>query len=141
MDPASRRTVWGAMAAAKAGRTIVLTTHFLDEADALGDRIAVMHKGRLRAVGTSLSLKRRYGRAQHLTVARPPGGPPTTAQLLALVQRHVPEARKEKGLRDGALHDSSTACARHVHDTSRRRAWSRSSPKRSPSRCRPTHLN
>jgi len=96
MDPASRRTVWGAMAAAKAGRTIVLTTHFLDEADALGDRIAVMHKGRLRAVGTSLSLKRRYGRAQHLTVARPPGGPPTSAQLLALVQRHVPEASVEQ---------------------------------------------
>lgn len=40
-----------------AGRTIILTTHFMDEADLLGDRIAIMHSGALRAVGTSLELK------------------------------------------------------------------------------------
>ena len=41
MDPASRRTVWSVMSSSKPGRAIVLTTHFLDEADALGDRVAM----------------------------------------------------------------------------------------------------
>ena len=67
MDPASRRTVWQVISKAKVGRAAVLTTHFLDEADALGDRIAVLHKGRLRAVGSNAELKASNGTAYHLT--------------------------------------------------------------------------
>jgi len=39
---------WQVMSDAKPGNAIVLTTHFLDEADALGDRVAILHKGRLQ---------------------------------------------------------------------------------------------
>lgn len=41
MDPFSRRSIWDLIRRSKAGRTIVLTTHFMDEADLLGDRIGV----------------------------------------------------------------------------------------------------
>ena len=41
----------------------MLTTHFLDEADALGDRVAMLHKGRLRCVGSPAFLKASFGKA------------------------------------------------------------------------------
>ncbi len=42
MDPISRRATWDIIEAAKKGRAIVLTTHSMEEADILGDRIAIM---------------------------------------------------------------------------------------------------
>lgn len=44
-----------------ADRAIVLTTHSMEEADVLGDRIAIMARGRLRCIGSSIHLKRRFG--------------------------------------------------------------------------------
>ncbi|GBG71074.1 hypothetical protein CBR_g8373 [Chara braunii] len=61
MDPISRRHVWDIIESAKAGRAIVLTTHSMEEADVLGDRIAIMAKGKLRCIGTSIHLKSRFG--------------------------------------------------------------------------------
>lgn len=43
------------------GRAIVLTTHSMEEADVLGDRIAIMARGRLRCIGSSIHLKHRFG--------------------------------------------------------------------------------
>ena len=57
MDPYSRRAMWGLLRASKGGRAVVLTTHFMDEADLLGDRIGIMHGGELRTIGSSLFLK------------------------------------------------------------------------------------
>lgn len=61
MDPITRRYVWDIIETAKKGRAIVLTTHSMEEADVLGDRIAIMAKGRLRCIGTSIHLKSRFG--------------------------------------------------------------------------------
>ncbi|CAN0116974.1 unnamed protein product, partial [Discosporangium mesarthrocarpum] len=61
MDPHSRRFTWELIRKNREGRTIVLTTHFMDEADLLGDRIAIMADGALRCCGSSLFLKRHYG--------------------------------------------------------------------------------
>ena len=61
MDPISRRHVWDIITAAKPGRAIVLTTHSMEEADVLGDRIAIMARGSIRALGSSLRLKQKYG--------------------------------------------------------------------------------
>lgn len=47
--------------ACTAGRAIVLTTHSMEEADVLGDRIAIMARGRLRCIGSSIHLKHRFG--------------------------------------------------------------------------------
>jgi ATP-binding cassette subfamily A (ABC1) protein 3 len=61
LDPISRRRIWEILLVERARRTIILTTHYLDEADFLADDIAIMFKGTLRASGTSASLKHSYG--------------------------------------------------------------------------------
>ncbi|CAD5182704.1 unnamed protein product [Musa acuminata subsp. malaccensis] len=61
MDPITRRRVWDIIEDAKRGRAIVLTTHSMEEADILSDRIAIMAKGKLRCIGTSIRLKSRFG--------------------------------------------------------------------------------
>ncbi|KAF1939204.1 hypothetical protein EJ02DRAFT_497700 [Clathrospora elynae] len=61
LDPISRRRIWEILLAERARRTIIMTTHFLDEADYLADEVAIMYKGSLRASGTIASLKHSYG--------------------------------------------------------------------------------
>lgn len=70
MDPYSRRFTWDVLKKNRAGRIMVLTTHFMDEADLLGDRIAIMADGQLRCCGTPLFLKNRYGQGYHLTLSK-----------------------------------------------------------------------
>jgi ABC-type multidrug transport system ATPase subunit len=43
-------------------KTILITTHFMEEADVLGDRIAIMYNGQVQCYGTSLFLKKLYGK-------------------------------------------------------------------------------
>ncbi|KAJ3098456.1 hypothetical protein HDU97_003997 [Phlyctochytrium planicorne] len=69
VDPYSRRAMWKVITDNKAGRTIILTTHFLDEADILADRVAIMDSGDLKAVGTSLFLRDQIGLGYQLTVS------------------------------------------------------------------------
>ncbi len=53
LDPESRRRTWDAIQELQeAGRTVVLTTHYLEEAEALADRVAIMHEGRVAVAGT-----------------------------------------------------------------------------------------
>lgn len=61
MDPITRRHVWDVIEGAKKGRAIILTTHSMEEADILSDRIGIMAKGRLRCIGTSIRLKSQFG--------------------------------------------------------------------------------
>lgn len=61
MDPGARRQMWNILQKYKEGRTIVLSTHFMDEADVLGDRIAIMADGEIKCCGSSLFLKKLYG--------------------------------------------------------------------------------
>ncbi|XVF51956.1 hypothetical protein PTKIN_Ptkin04bG0225700 [Pterospermum kingtungense] len=61
MDPITRRHVWDIIESAKKGRAIILTTHSMEEADVLCDRIGIMAKGRLRCIGSSIRLKSRFG--------------------------------------------------------------------------------
>ncbi|KAF3436036.1 hypothetical protein FNV43_RR23128 [Rhamnella rubrinervis] len=69
MDPITRRHVWDIIEDAKKGRAIVLTTHSMEEADILSDRIGIMAKGRLRCIGTSIRLKSRFGTGFIATVS------------------------------------------------------------------------
>lgn len=62
MDPVSRRATWDLLQQQRSNRTILLTTHFMDEADLLGDRIAIMAKGELQCCGSPLFLKHKYGK-------------------------------------------------------------------------------
>ena len=74
MDPHSRRAVWELLRSKRKGRVTVLTTHFMDEAELLSDRVAVMKEGKLRCCGSPLFLKERFGLGYNLTVVLEPIG-------------------------------------------------------------------
>jgi ABC-2 type transport system ATP-binding protein len=64
VDPRSRRDVWAAVAELReAGTTVLLTTQYLEEADQLADRVAVLHGGRIVAEGSAAELKAQAGAA------------------------------------------------------------------------------
>jgi ABC-type multidrug transport system ATPase subunit len=66
MDPIVRRKLWNMIELAKKTCAIVLTTHSMEEADILGDRISILTKGRIRCIGSSLRLKQRFGAGYRL---------------------------------------------------------------------------
>ena len=61
LDPLSRRKIWDILLAERGRRTLLFTTHFLDEADILSDHIAILSKGKLKAEGSAVELKHRHG--------------------------------------------------------------------------------
>ncbi|RSM18497.1 hypothetical protein CDV31_002633 [Fusarium ambrosium] len=73
VDPLSRRKLWDILLAQRGRRTILLTTHFLDEADLLADRLAILSHGSLKASGTSVELKQALGLGYRIHVYHPPG--------------------------------------------------------------------
>jgi len=91
MDPYSRRFTWNVIRKYRENRTIILTTHFMDEADLLGDRIAIMSAGKLRCAGSSLFLKQVYGVGYNLTLER--GQKANTTKLEEFVTSRVSEAQ------------------------------------------------
>jgi ATP-binding cassette subfamily A (ABC1) protein 3 len=68
MDTTARRRMWEMLKKNKNGKIIILTTHFMDEADILGDRIAIMAEGDVQCCGSSLFLKNRYGVGYNLKI-------------------------------------------------------------------------
>lgn len=64
----SKRQLWGILAEAKVGRSMLLTTHSMEEADVLCNRIGIVSLGRLRCVGAPLHLKHKFGLGYRLTV-------------------------------------------------------------------------
>lgn len=103
MDPFSRRFTWGIIRGVREGRVTVLTTHFMDEADILGDRIAILAHGVLQCCGSSLFLKNRFGAGYRITCARKIQSEAMNlasgedAQLddpvIRIVKKHVPQAQ------------------------------------------------
>jgi ABC-2 type transport system ATP-binding protein len=90
LDPRSRLAIWEAVQAlADDGATILLTTQYLEEADRLADRIAVVNDGRIAAEGTAEELKSRVGEETlEVTFAR--------AEMVAMAQERV--AGRQDGL-------------------------------------------
>ncbi|KAM9107413.1 retinal-specific phospholipid-transporting ATPase ABCA4 isoform 2-T3 [Megaptera novaeangliae] len=70
VDPYSRRSIWDLLLKYRSGRTIIMSTHHMDEADILGDRIAIIAQGRLYCSGTPLFLKNCFGTGFYLTLVR-----------------------------------------------------------------------
>jgi ABC-2 type transport system ATP-binding protein len=112
LDPRSRRTMWEIIGELVAdGVTIFLTTQYLDEADRLADRVAVLDQGRIVAAGTPTELKRRI-----------PGGhvelrfaDPDTVRVAAGLLEIAPPAEEQLALRvpgDGTLADLRRLLAR-----------------------------
>lgn len=91
LDPQSRRAVWELLRTFKSGRAIILTTHYMDEADLLCDRIAIMSEGRLKCSGSSLFLKAKFGVGYNLSMTRSSASCNDTA-VTAFVHKHIPQA-------------------------------------------------
>jgi ABC-2 type transport system ATP-binding protein len=66
LDPIGRHTVWEHLSQIReeTGMTILLTTHYMEEADSLCHRVAIMHHGHISAIGTPLELKAAIGDQQ-----------------------------------------------------------------------------
>ncbi|KAG6447128.1 hypothetical protein O3G_MSEX004759 [Manduca sexta] len=96
LDPAARRALWDLLQKEKRGRTMILTTHFMDEADVLADRIAIMAGGRLQCVGTPYFLKRHYGVGYKLTVVKDDGCP--VDDVTRFFKSHVPKVKKNSNI-------------------------------------------
>jgi ABC-2 type transport system ATP-binding protein len=73
-DPSARRAAWSVIDGLRAlGKTVFLTTHYMDEAEVLADRIAVIAAGRIVAEGTPDTLGGRDQMAAHIRFTLPPG--------------------------------------------------------------------
>ncbi|XP_058795656.1 cholesterol transporter ABCA5-like isoform X2 [Phymastichus coffea] len=94
VDPYSRRQLWSFLQSRRHGKVILLTTHFMDEADILADRKAVISKGKLRCCGSSLFLKNKFGIGYHLTMVLE--GNSRESAIARLVLSHVAKAEKAR---------------------------------------------
>uniref|UniRef100_A0A8C3DQC5 ATP binding cassette subfamily A member 4 n=1 Tax=Corvus moneduloides TaxID=1196302 RepID=A0A8C3DQC5_CORMO len=70
VDPYSRRSIWDLLLKYRPGRTIILSTHHMDEADILGDRVAIISQGKLFCSGSPVFLKNSFGSGFYLTLVR-----------------------------------------------------------------------
>jgi len=69
LDPNARRAIWEVIRGLKAkGKTIILTTHYLDEAQQLADRVAIMDHGKIVAMGTSEEIIQQHGSGERLEI-------------------------------------------------------------------------
>ena len=69
LDPQARRAVWEVVRKLKKeGRTVMLTTHYLEEAEELADRVAIMNHGKIVAMGTTGEIESKYGSGQRMVV-------------------------------------------------------------------------
>jgi ABC-type multidrug transport system ATPase subunit len=73
VDPQSRRFMWNLISSTMRHRSVILTTHALDEAEALADRITIITSGKLRALGTSQELKEKFGNNFQVSARSLPG--------------------------------------------------------------------
>lgn len=70
LDPVSRQSIWAILENIRQeNRTIILTTHFLDEAERLADRIAIMSRGQLLAIGSNDFIKKKFGEGYQLILS------------------------------------------------------------------------
>lgn len=86
LDPQARRAIWDYIAELKGKKTILLTTHYMEEADALSDRIAVIDEGKIVALGTSAQLKRSYSETRTMIVS---AGNVTSAVVAGLRAKYL----------------------------------------------------
>ncbi len=96
LDPQSRRQLWGLLESfRRSGGTVVITTHYMDEAQTLCDRVAVVDQGRVIALGTPRALVSSLG-AEHVIEFAVEGGAPPSPDALAVLPG-VQKARVEDG--------------------------------------------
>jgi ABC-2 type transport system ATP-binding protein len=127
-DPAARQSAWQVIAGLRdLGKTIFLTTHYMEEAEYLADRIAVLAAGKIVAEGTAATLGGRDTEASIITFTLPPGVPTAelpavvTASLVSTDQRLVEATTRSPLPLLGALAGWAAACGIDLPDLQVRR--------------------
>ncbi|KAG1691215.1 ATP-binding cassette sub-family A member 3 [Nymphon striatum] len=100
LDPEARKEVWNILQSIRSDRTVLLTTHYMEEADALGDRIAIMHEGLIFCAGSPLYLKNKFGKQDcagyHLRMVKKDGF--DSQSVMKYVNEILPaEAERDSG--------------------------------------------
>lgn len=89
IDPSSRRMIWDLLREEKNNRTILLSTHFMDEADVLADRVAILADGRIKSYGSPLFLKNAFHTGYIVSCEK---GPKCDEEgVLKLIESHIPD--------------------------------------------------
>jgi ABC-2 type transport system ATP-binding protein len=83
LDPNARRAIWNVIRGLRSkGKTVILTSHYLDEAEQLSDRVAIMNYGRIVAMGTSEEIIETHGSGERLEIHG-------TEELVAYLRAHT----------------------------------------------------
>ncbi|KAL5018720.1 hypothetical protein ScPMuIL_004442 [Solemya velum] len=95
VDPNGRQSIWNLIGHKKKDCAVLLSTHHLDEADLIGDRVAIMHNGKLMCVGSSMFLKQKLGSGYTLTISKAMDGQKSCdpSEVLVLLQSQIPTAQ------------------------------------------------
>jgi len=102
VDALARQKLWQILLAERGARTIIFTTHFLDEADLLSDQIAILSRGNLKAQGSAVELKHRLGGGYRIHVFKIPGAAGTNLPEFSGIQRKVLEDKTVYTVPDSA---------------------------------------
>ncbi|XP_074871065.1 ATP-binding cassette sub-family A member 9-like isoform X2 [Carettochelys insculpta] len=90
LDPRSRHYVWSLLKERRAGRVTLFSTQFMDEADILADRKAFISHGRIKCVGSSLFLKKKWGIGYHLRMHVSEHC--NSESMISLIRQYIPDA-------------------------------------------------
>ncbi|ORC80831.1 putative ABC transporter [Trypanosoma theileri] len=94
MDPVARRGLWTAVQSIASNCAVVLTTHHLEEVEALAHRVAIMVDGTLRCIGNKTHLKNKYGSGFEMTIRTHENVP--REEVDAFIQRSFPAAQLDE---------------------------------------------
>lgn len=99
LDPESRRDIWNILLKLKKDNSILITTHHMEEADALGDKIAIMETGELNAYGSPMFLKQFFGSGYTLKMLK---NQETNnfdrTSVHNTIKRHIPMAEQKESV-------------------------------------------
>ncbi|XP_063924557.1 uncharacterized protein LOC135138511 [Zophobas morio] len=102
MDPESRRKIWNLLLEYRKTKTILITTHFMEEADVLGDRIAIMVDGRLQCYDTPSNLKTKYNTGYRLNLLLDSNA--DKIEIEKTVKAHFPGVQKIRQSEDSVVY-------------------------------------
>ncbi|XP_066541950.1 glucosylceramide transporter ABCA12 [Hoplias malabaricus] len=102
VDPCSRRSIWEIILQHKQERTIILSTHHLDEAEVLSDRIAFLEHGGLKCCGSPFYLKDKLSKGYNLTLTKKVQLPESEEKfdsevVKTFIHSHMPDAQLKEG--------------------------------------------
>lgn len=102
MDAAAKRIMWRTLNAVSAGRSLVLTTHSMEEADALADRVGIMAR-RMLALGTADTLRSKHGDSYFVHLVHK-DAPNSNEQDMALIKTWIQQTFPQADIEDRSFH-------------------------------------